>query len=165
MHNADSPVTIDRSQFIRNDRTEFGAARELDTKLAAKSATRGTALRADIGFGVGVVGAVAAILLYPKEPVTKKPGKARLTSAPVRLSASTSSRAPSAGVASWLLAVTKRSSDTAFRHDGMCFAEERFADDAHFHAGRCSFDRGAKARAAGPDHKDVVGILLVFEHA
>jgi len=62
-------------------RTEFGAARELDAKLAAKDATRNNALIADIGFGVGVVGAVAAILLYPKEPVAK-PGKARLTSAP-----------------------------------------------------------------------------------
>lgn len=62
-------------------RAEFGAARELDAKLAAKTATRSNALVADIGFGVGLVGAVAAILLYPKEPVTQ-PGKARLTSAP-----------------------------------------------------------------------------------
>jgi tetratricopeptide (TPR) repeat protein len=62
-------------------RTEFGAARELDAKLAARDATRSNALLADIGFGVGLVGAVAAILLYPKEPVAK-PGKARLTSAP-----------------------------------------------------------------------------------
>ena len=36
---------------------------------------------ADIGFGVGLVSAVAAILLYPREPAPK-PGKARLTSAP-----------------------------------------------------------------------------------
>ncbi|MFY0525471.1 hypothetical protein ACN28I_20785 [Archangium gephyra] len=62
-------------------RTQFGAARELDAKLAARDATRSNALIADIGFGVGVVGAVAAILLYPREPVAK-PGKARLTSAP-----------------------------------------------------------------------------------
>ncbi|MFE8595633.1 tetratricopeptide repeat protein [Archangium violaceum] len=62
-------------------RTTFNSATELDQKLAAKSATRSSALIADIGFGVGLVGAVAAVLLYPKEPV-KKPGKVRLTSAP-----------------------------------------------------------------------------------
>lgn len=62
-------------------RTTFNSATELDQKLAAKNATRSSALIADIGFGVGLVGAVAAVLLYPKEPV-KKPGKVRLTSAP-----------------------------------------------------------------------------------
>lgn len=62
-------------------RTTFNSATELDPKLAAKSATRSNALFADIGFGVGLVGAVAAILLYPKEPV-RKPGKVRLTAAP-----------------------------------------------------------------------------------
>ena len=62
-------------------RTEFDSATALDIKLAAKSATRSNALLADIGFGVGLVGAVAAFLLYPKEPVAR-PGKARLTSAP-----------------------------------------------------------------------------------
>jgi tetratricopeptide (TPR) repeat protein len=62
-------------------RGTFNSATELDSKLAARSATRSNALFADIGFGVGLVGAVAAILLYPKEPV-RKPGKVRLTSAP-----------------------------------------------------------------------------------
>jgi tetratricopeptide (TPR) repeat protein len=62
-------------------RTAFNSATALDQKLEAKSATRSNALVADIGFGVGLVSAVAAILLYPKEPVAK-PGKVRLTSAP-----------------------------------------------------------------------------------
>lgn len=65
----------------RSARTDFDAATDLDTKLAAKKLTRDNAVVADIGFGVGLVSAVAAILLYPKEPVPK-PGKARLTSAP-----------------------------------------------------------------------------------
>ncbi|MFL5355576.1 hypothetical protein [Archangium sp.] len=65
----------------RSARSDFDSARELDTKLAAKKLTRDNSALADIGFGVGLVSAVAAILLYPKEPVPQ-PGKARLTSAP-----------------------------------------------------------------------------------
>ncbi|PTL82058.1 hypothetical protein [Vitiosangium sp. GDMCC 1.1324] len=62
-------------------RSDFNAATDLDTKLAARDSTRSNALLADIGFGVGLVSAVAAVLLYPKEPVPQ-PGKARLTTAP-----------------------------------------------------------------------------------
>ncbi len=62
-------------------RADFDAATDLESKLAARNTTRSNALLADIGFGVGLVGAVAAVLLYPKEPVSK-PGMARLTSAP-----------------------------------------------------------------------------------
>jgi tetratricopeptide (TPR) repeat protein len=65
----------------RSARTDFNTTTELDAKLAAKKATRDNAVLADIGFGVGLVSAVAAVLLYPKEPAPT-PGKARLTSAP-----------------------------------------------------------------------------------
>ena len=63
-------------------REAFDSATEPDLRLAAKNTTRSNALVADISFGVGLVCAVAAVLLYPKEPVAKKPGKVRLTSAP-----------------------------------------------------------------------------------
>ncbi len=62
-------------------RADFNGATDLQTKLEARDRTRQHALVADIGFGVGLAGAVAAILLYPKEPVAK-PGKARVTLAP-----------------------------------------------------------------------------------
>ena len=65
----------------RAARTAFDAATELDPKLEAKRATRANAVLADIGFGVGLASAVAAVLLYPKEPLPK-PGEARLTLAP-----------------------------------------------------------------------------------
>jgi tetratricopeptide (TPR) repeat protein len=65
----------------RDARTDFDAATELESKLAARTATRNNAVLADIGFGVGLVSAVAAILLYPKGPVPQ-PGKPRLTGAP-----------------------------------------------------------------------------------
>ncbi|MCY1074901.1 hypothetical protein [Archangium lansingense] len=67
--------------MANGSRADFNGATDLESKLAARNTTRSNALLADIGFGVGLVGAVAAVLLYPKEPVTK-PGKARLTSAP-----------------------------------------------------------------------------------
>ena len=60
-------------------RTEFNNAQSLDTKLAARDATRNRALLADIGYGVGIVSAVAAILLYPRQPAPV-PGEARLIS-------------------------------------------------------------------------------------
>jgi tetratricopeptide (TPR) repeat protein len=65
----------------RSARHDFDTATELDPKLAAKSATRDNALLADIGFGVGVASAIAAVLLYPKQPLPK-PGKPRVTLAP-----------------------------------------------------------------------------------
>ncbi|WNG34120.1 hypothetical protein F0U61_11140 [Archangium violaceum] len=65
----------------RSARSDFNNAPDLESKLAARDATRGNALLADIGFGVGLASAVAAVLLYPREPAPK-PGKARLTAAP-----------------------------------------------------------------------------------
>ncbi|MGZ3459320.1 MAG: hypothetical protein ACXU86_12555, partial [Archangium sp.] len=65
----------------RGARADFDTATELDTKLAARTATRSNALLADIGFGVGLASAAAAVLLYPKQPVPP-PGQARLTAAP-----------------------------------------------------------------------------------
>ena len=65
-------------------RADFNAATDLESKVAARDLTRQRALVADIGFGVGLVGAVAAVLLYPKEPVPE-PGKARVTLAPAGL--------------------------------------------------------------------------------
>ncbi|WP_257452848.1 tetratricopeptide repeat protein [Archangium lipolyticum] len=65
----------------RSARNDFDKATELDPKLAAKTATRTNALLADIGFGVGVASAIAAVLLYPKEPLPP-PGKPRVTLAP-----------------------------------------------------------------------------------
>jgi tetratricopeptide (TPR) repeat protein len=62
-------------------RKEFDTATSLDVKTAARDTTRSNALVADIGFGVGLIGAAAAVLLYPKEPVPP-PGRARLTMAP-----------------------------------------------------------------------------------
>jgi tetratricopeptide (TPR) repeat protein len=65
----------------RSARADFDAATTLDAKVAARDTTRSKALVADIGFGVGLVSAVAAVLLYPKN-VTPPPGQARLISAP-----------------------------------------------------------------------------------
>jgi tetratricopeptide (TPR) repeat protein len=62
-------------------RAEFDAATELEFKRGARDATRSNALLADIGFGVGLASAVAAVLLYPRQPVPR-PGSARLTVAP-----------------------------------------------------------------------------------
>ncbi|HYO51415.1 hypothetical protein [Archangium sp.] len=65
----------------RSALADFHAEEELSPKLKARTAVRHNALLADIGFGVGLVSAVAAVLVYPKEPVPQ-PGKARLTMAP-----------------------------------------------------------------------------------
>jgi tetratricopeptide (TPR) repeat protein len=62
-------------------RNEFNAATDLETKRAAADTTRSKALLADIGFGVGLASAVAAVLLYPKEPLPE-PVEARRTLAP-----------------------------------------------------------------------------------
>lgn len=65
----------------RAARADFDGATTLEGKVAARDTTRSNALLADIGFGVGLVGAVAAVLLYPKD-VVPPPGQARLISAP-----------------------------------------------------------------------------------
>jgi len=65
----------------RAARSDFDAATTLNDKVAARDTTKSNALLADIGFGVGLVSAVAAVLLYPKD-VTPPPGQARLISAP-----------------------------------------------------------------------------------
>ncbi|WP_395854853.1 tetratricopeptide repeat protein [Cystobacter fuscus] len=64
-----------------NARANFNTAQDLDTKLAARTSTRNNALLADIGYGVGIVSAVAAVLLYPRQPAPVA-GHARLISAP-----------------------------------------------------------------------------------
>jgi tetratricopeptide (TPR) repeat protein len=62
-------------------RADFDKAQDLDTKIAARDRTRSLALVADIGYGVSIVSAVAAVLLYPRRPAPI-PGQARLISAP-----------------------------------------------------------------------------------
>jgi tetratricopeptide (TPR) repeat protein len=63
------------------------SATTLEGKQTAVSDTRGKALVADIGFGVGLASAVTAILLYPKGPPPTQEGEARLTVAPRGLGA------------------------------------------------------------------------------
>ncbi|ATB31268.1 tetratricopeptide repeat protein [Melittangium boletus] len=65
----------------REARSAFDNAATLNDKVAARDETRSNALLADIGFGVGIVSAVAAVLLYPKD-VPPPAGQARLISAP-----------------------------------------------------------------------------------
>jgi tetratricopeptide (TPR) repeat protein len=62
-------------------------ATTLQGKEAVVSDTRGKALVADIGFGVGLASAVAAVMLYPKSPAPTQEGTARLTVAPRGLGA------------------------------------------------------------------------------
>ena len=52
--------------------------------------------------------------------------------------------------------------DAAFGHDGVRFAEQRFADDANARALRERFDGGAQSGAAGADDQYVVFVGLVF---
>jgi tetratricopeptide (TPR) repeat protein len=70
----------------REARARFDAATTLSEKSKAKTATVNNAVLADIGFGVGLAYAVAALLLYPKEPLPRQ-GEARLTLAPRGLGA------------------------------------------------------------------------------
>ena len=65
-------------------RAQFNSTTDLTTKLAARDATLNNAHIADIGFGVGLVGAVAAFLLYPKDALPE-PGQPRVTLAPAGL--------------------------------------------------------------------------------
>ncbi len=52
--------------------------------------------------------------------------------------------------------------DAAFRHHGVGFAEEGFADDADGGALSESFDGGAKARATGADDEHVMFVGFEF---
>jgi tetratricopeptide (TPR) repeat protein len=65
----------------RSAREEFDTARNAVDKQDRADATKSKALLADIGFGVGLAGAITAIILYPKEgpPVE---GEVRVTLAP-----------------------------------------------------------------------------------
>ena len=54
--------------------------------------------------------------------------------------------------------------DAAFGHDGVGFAEERFADDSDLCAGGCGFNGGAQACSACSDHQNIVGEALEFGH-
>ena len=65
----------------RDSREQFDTARNLEDKQARADDTKSKALLADIGFGVGLAGAITAIILYPKEgpPVA---GEVRVTLAP-----------------------------------------------------------------------------------
>lgn len=65
----------------RDAREKFDAATSLDDKKTFSDDTKSKALLADIGFGVGLAGAITAIILYPKEgpPVE---GEVRMTLAP-----------------------------------------------------------------------------------
>ncbi len=54
--------------------------------------------------------------------------------------------------------------DAAFGHDGVRFAEQRFADHADAHAGRRGFDGRAQARAARADHQHIVFEGLIIGH-
>ncbi|MCP3139052.1 tetratricopeptide repeat protein [Pyxidicoccus xibeiensis] len=65
----------------RDSREQFDLATRLEDKQARADDTKSKALLADIGFGVGLAGAITAIILYPKEgpPVA---GEVRVTLAP-----------------------------------------------------------------------------------
>ena len=54
--------------------------------------------------------------------------------------------------------------DAAFGHDGVRFAEQRFADDSDLRAGGSGFDGGAQACSACSDHQYIVGEPLEFRH-
>lgn len=65
----------------RDAREQFDNAATLEAKETNADSTRSKALLADIGFGVGIAGAITAIILYPKEgPPTQ--GEVRVTLAP-----------------------------------------------------------------------------------
>ncbi|RKH12544.1 hypothetical protein D7Y13_31830 [Corallococcus praedator] len=65
----------------RDAREQFDSASTLEDKETFSDSTKSKALLADIGFGVGLAGAITAIILYPKEgPPTQ--GEVRVTLAP-----------------------------------------------------------------------------------
>ncbi|MDY7226632.1 tetratricopeptide repeat protein [Hyalangium rubrum] len=67
-------------------RKTFDEASSLEAKETAADDTRGKALLADVGFGVGLAAAIGAIIIFPKEgpPVE---GEVRMTLAPKGLGA------------------------------------------------------------------------------
>jgi hypothetical protein len=70
----------------RDSRKTFDEATSQAAKEQAADDTRGNALLADIGFGVGLAAAIGAIIVYPKDgpPVE---GEVRMTLAPRGLGA------------------------------------------------------------------------------
>jgi len=54
--------------------------------------------------------------------------------------------------------VAERRGCPALGHDGVCFAEQRFADERDFGLLGTGFDGGAEAGAAGTDYDDVVRV-------
>ncbi|MDC0713688.1 hypothetical protein POL68_34800 [Stigmatella sp. ncwal1] len=70
----------------RDARKKFDAATQLEDKESAADSTRGKALVADTGFGVGLAAAIGAIILYPKEGPPAQ-GEVRMTVAPQGLGA------------------------------------------------------------------------------
>ena len=58
--------------------------------------------------------------------------------------------------------VSHRSSDAAFRHDGMGFAQKRLADQSGAGTLRRSFNRRPQPGAARANHNNVVFVCLVF---
>ncbi|XXF79309.1 hypothetical protein P2318_06035 [Myxococcaceae bacterium GXIMD 01537] len=65
----------------KDARTTFDEATSLDAKRTAADDTKGKALLADIGFGVGIASAITAIILYPKDGPPAE-GEVRVTLAP-----------------------------------------------------------------------------------
>lgn len=70
----------------REARSQFDDATNLDRKKAAADDTRGKALLADVGFGVGLAAAIGAIVVYPKGGPPAE-GEVRMTLAPSGLGA------------------------------------------------------------------------------
>ena len=60
--------------------------------------------------------------------------------------------------------IRQRRRDAAFGHDGVRFAEKRFANQPDRNARRRRFDRRAQSRAAGADDEHVVFESLVVGH-
>ncbi|WP_338269782.1 tetratricopeptide repeat protein [Corallococcus caeni] len=65
----------------RDQREQFDNAGTLADKQRLSDSTKSKALLADIGFGVGLAGAITAIILYPKEGPPAQ-GEVRVTLAP-----------------------------------------------------------------------------------
>jgi tetratricopeptide (TPR) repeat protein len=65
----------------RDARKTFDKATNLESKQTAADDTRGKALLADIGFGVGLAAAIGAIIVFPKEGPPAE-GEVRMTLAP-----------------------------------------------------------------------------------
>lgn len=70
----------------RDSRKAFDEATSLELKEQAAEDTRGKALLADVGFGVGLAAAIGAIIVYPKNGPPEE-GEVRMTLAPRGLGA------------------------------------------------------------------------------